>query len=329
MVIGRSRRHADAWVVDRELRRRGHSVAYVDDRKLRQLIGGRAGSEWIRARAAAFRPERILTFKPYDITLDVYAWLAARWPVTLWWRDLIIPVDQAIADRGAHAEVTYVAAGGQISQWEAAGAHNVQFLPSAGDAEESTPRRPDPDLTCDVAFVGRGYDTARAEFLCRLAERFDVRVWGQAWDPWAERLRWDGTTAYGEKFGRVCASARIILDIQPSFQVEEGVWGYVSNRVFRVMATGAFLLAHATPGVDALLTDGVHAGFYDDEESAVQRIAHWLADDEGRARVAAAGRAFVLEHHTYAARLPYLLTGAPWVNPLDGGQAPGMPGDAA
>lgn len=316
LVIGRSEAFTDAWVIERLLRQQGHSVAHVDDRKLRQLMGGRAASEWIRARAAAFRPHRVLTFKPHDVRLEVYEWMARRFPVTLWYRDITIPPDPAMVARARLARVAFIAAGGQVPAWRAEGVERARFLPSAADPVEATPRAFHPALACDVAFVGRGYDEARAEFLCRLAGRFDVRVWGQDWSRWAERLRWDGTTAYGQKFGRVCASARIVLDIQPSFQVEEQVWGYVSNRVFRVVATGAFLLGHATPGVRALLEDGVHAAFYDHEGDAELEIERWLRDPKGRARAAAAGRAFVLEHHTYAARLPHLLTGTPWRNPL-------------
>jgi hypothetical protein len=323
LVIGRSKPFTDARLIERLLRADGHRVVHVDDRKLRQLVGGRAGSAWIRARAGAFRPDRVLTFKPHDIRLEVYAWLTERFPVTLWYRDLNIPPDPEMVARARLADAAFITPGGQVPAWRALGVERARFLPSAADPAEAMPGAFDPALACQVAFVGRGYDAARAEFLCRLAERFDVRVWGQDWGPWAERLRWDGTTVYGEKFGHVCASAEIVLDIQPSFQVAEEVWGYLSNRPFRIMAAGAFMLGHATAGARALLQDGTHAAFYEDEEDAAARIEQWLADAAGRARVAAAGQAFVLRHHTFAARLPHLLTGDPWVNPLgDDGDRP-------
>ena len=316
LIVGRTKRINDAAKIYGELVRAGHVCAFVDDRKLRQLIGVRSGSEWLRARAAAFRPDRILTFKPHDVTLDVYAWLAERFPTTLWYRDLTIPPDPEMRARARHAEVTFLAAAGQADLWRADGAGAVHFLPSAADPAENTPQPYDPAYACDIAFIGRGYDDYRAEFLCRLAERFHVRVWGYAWDRWAKPLNWDGRIVYDAEFATICASARIVLDINPSFNVKGRVWGYLSNRVFKTLASRGFLLGHATPGVRTLFTDDVHMAWYDDEAHAFQQIERYLHDDAARARIAGEGHRFVLQHHTYAHRIPHLLHGTPWHNPL-------------
>ena len=66
-----------------------------------------------------------------------------------------------------------------------------------------------------------------------------------------------------------------------------------------------------------LLHDGLHCAFYDDFDSLVERIGHWLARPEERDRVRAAGEAFVREHHTFDRRIANLLAGQPFVNPLE------------
>ena len=76
----------------------------------------------------------------------------------------------------------------------------------------------------------------RAEFLVRLAERFNVRVWGQDWERYATKLNWDGSAVYGRDFAKVCASAKIVLDVKPRmWDASLGV--YSSNRLVRQIAS--------------------------------------------------------------------------------------------
>lgn len=317
LVIGRTKSFYDATRVCEAATRAGHLCAHVDDRKLRQIIGARAGSGWLRARATAFRPDRVICFKPHDVTLDAFAWLAARFPITMWYRDLTIPPDPPQVARARHCDVTFLTAGGQAPEWRALGVPTVHFLPDAADAAESAPQRYDPDYACDVAFIGRGYDEQRAALLCRLAERFHVRVWGQDWDRWREPLNWNGRVAYEREFATICASAKIMLGINPAFHVQHRIWAYTSNRMVRTIACGAFYLTERIPGVDGIFRDGEHAAYYGDEPELIGQVERYLADDEARRTIAAGGREFVLQHHTYDRRLPNLLGGQPWQNPLD------------
>lgn len=317
LVIGRTKSFYDATKVCEALTRSGHACAHVDDRKLRQLVGTRAGSEWLRARAGAFRPDRIICFKPHDVTLDVFAWLAARIPITLWYRDLTIPPDPEEVARARLAHVTFLTAAGQAPEWRSLGVRNVHFLPDAADPVESAPQPYDPAYACDVAFIGRGYDEQRAELLVRLAQRFHVRVWGQDWDRWREPLNWNGRVAYEREFATICASAKIMLGLNPSFHVQHRIWAYTSNRMVRTIACGGFYLTERIPGVDGIFRAGEHVAYYQDTADLPPNVEHWLRDDGARRAVAQQGRAFVLEHHTYERRLPNLLHGRPWENPLD------------
>ena len=302
----------------RALKRLGHTAALIDDRKLRQLIGRKAGSEFIRVRARAFRPDRIIMAKPHDVTLRVIEELCRKTPAVMWYRDLTVPPDPALIARAPFFETVFLTAGGQAQEWEAAGAQRALFLPDCADPLYEKPMPPVPAWSTDVAFIGRGsgYDDRRIELLLRIAKEHHVRVWGQAWEPHAKELHWNGDTAYGADFGRVCASARIVLGANVLPGDREPLHSYQSNRMVKVLAAGGFFLGHGTPGLRDLFTDDVHCAWYDDADHAMTQVDRYLADEDARSRIRRDGRSFLLEHHTFENRLHNLLTGEPWRNPL-------------
>jgi spore maturation protein CgeB len=236
----------------------------------------------------------------------------------MWYHDLRRPPLDDVVERARRVELLFLNSAGQVPEYEALGARRALFLPLAFDARMEGPAEPAPELATDVAFVGTGYDAYRAELLVRLARRFRLRVWGPGWEPWADRLDWAGRHARGPDLARICASARIVLGIDPSFQVESPIRGYASNRMWRVPGCGGFYLGHATPGMREIMLDDEHCAWYDDEEHAVAQIDRYLADDAARRRIRDQGRAFVAAHHTFDRRIENLLAGAPFVNPLTG-----------
>lgn len=320
LIVGRTKPFTAEAAKYRALHRLGHTPVIVDDRKLRQLVGRRWGGQYLRAKVRAFRPDRLIFQKPHDVPLEIMAEICERVPSVMWYRDLTIPPDPELVARAHHTDVTFLTAGGQAAEWEAAGAKRALFLPDCADPAWDRPMAPAADMACDVAFIGRGRheDDVRARFLLRLAERFHVKVFGQAWDRWAKPLDWDGRAVYGADFGRVCASAKIVLGVQIEQQRAHQVWGYQSNRMAKVLAARGFFLGHATAGLRELFVDGEHCAWYDDEDHAVEVIARYLKDDAARERVRRQGHEFLLAHHTFEHRMPNLLTGEPWVNPLTG-----------
>lgn len=315
-VIGRSRRRdVERWI-HRALVRAGHAATLVDDRRAFHVVGRRAAGAWVRARVRAFRPDRLILAKAIGVPVEVLRELCAEIPSVMWYRDLRVPPDPAILERAACVDTTFLTAGGHAPLFEAAGARRALFLPDGVDPEVDRPVAPAPEYECDVAFIGTAGDEHRVAFLARLARRFRVRTWGRGWESNAREVGWMGRPAYGDDFGRICASARIVLGLDRGFQAREQVWGYTSNRLWRVIAAGGFYLGPSAPGLREILRDGEHCALYDDEEHALALIERYLADDAERERVRAAGRAFVLAHHTIDHRVHNLLTGAPFQNPL-------------
>lgn len=140
LIIGRRKHRISAEAgLYRAMKRMGHTVRLIDDRKLRQNVGARAGSQWIRMRAVLFRPERILVFKPHDVTLDVMHQLAARFPTNMWYRDLTVPPDPALVARAQNLDTVFLTAGGQASEWEALGVPRATWLPDGADTDLDKP----------------------------------------------------------------------------------------------------------------------------------------------------------------------------------------------
>jgi hypothetical protein len=324
LIVGRSKPASVETGLARALRRLGHTAAQVDDRKLRQRIGRAWGSRWLRLRARIFRPDHILFFKPHDVEVSAFEALRERARVTMWYRDLTPPPDphlDALVARALHAHRVFLTAGGQVNVWSARGVKHPGWLPNAADRDFDKPVPPDPRFACDVAFIGRGVwpgpDYSRAEFLTRIAVKFRVRVWGQEWHRWAHELNWDGSTAYGEDFARVCASAKIVLDIQPALWAKVNDQLYSSNRMVRVMACGGFCLSQGAPALQRLFHEGEHCAWYQTDDEAFAQIEKYIANDPLREHVRAAGRDFVQRHHMLDHRVDNLLTGKPYINPLD------------
>jgi hypothetical protein len=324
VIVGRSKKlvAAESGLYN-AMKRMGHSVILLDDRKLRQRIGSRAGSRWIRARTRMHRPDRVIFLKPHDVEVSAFEAIREYARISMWYRDLTPPPDpdlDRLVTRARLAHNVFLTAGGQAPEWEKRGVVNPSWLPNAADRDTDMPVPADPRFACDIAFMGRGIwpggDTSRAEFLVRLAKRFHVRVWGQQWEPWADVLHWDGTAAYGSDFARVCASAKIVLDIQPALWAQVGDEYYSSNRMVKIMAAGGLCLSQGGTALRTLFRDGEHCAWYADHDEAEAKIEQYLTDDAFRGWVRDSGRDLVHTHHMLDNRVDNLLTGNAYQNPL-------------
>ena len=315
LVIGRSRRRDIEASIYRALRRAGHRAAIVDERRALHTFGLGVSSRWVHARAALFRPDHVILGKPIGVRPEDIRRISERAQTVMWYRDLRIPPARAILERARQAHTVFLTAGGQAPLFEEAGAPRALFLPDGVDPELDAPAAPHPDFACDIAFLG-GADQHRAQLLERLAMRWNVRTWGKGWARWGARVGWTGRTAHYDDFRLVCASAKIVLGMERVFFASDPVWGYTSNRLWRVLAARGFYLGAAAPGLGEILRDGEHCAYYDDVDHAEAQVARYLAKDAERDRIRHAGHDFVLAHHTLDHRLHNLLTGAPFENPL-------------
>jgi hypothetical protein len=302
--------------VERALRRAGHRTLLLDDRRLRRRLGRRLAQRAARFALRRFRPDFVLLFKCLGLDLDTVAELVRGRESASWYQD---PQWHRDTDR---PDIAHIAAAGRLShtffvtgfeaEWRALG-FPARFLPAAG-AREIVPVPPDPAFASDVAFIGTPYDDERPRFLAAVGRRVQLRVWGPRWDAWADQLDWGGRPVEGRDFAAVCSSAKVTLGVLPARAA--GATTYASDRMWLSILAGGFYLGPAAPGLVDMLHDGEHCAWYTGLDGCVAQAERYLRDADHRERVRRAGERFVRAHHTFDARVPNLLTGEGWTNPL-------------
>jgi Glycosyl transferases group 1/Methyltransferase domain len=100
---------------------------------------------------------------------------------------------------------------------------------------------------------------------------------------------------------RAYSSARLVFN--------RSIKNDVNMRVFEALASGSMLVTNelTANGQAELYRDGVHLATYADQEDLLDKLAFYLERESLREKIAAAGRADVLEKHTYSHRMERLL----------------------
>jgi hypothetical protein len=141
----------------------------------------------------------------------------------------------------------------------------------------------------DVAFVGT-WERPRADELLALAEAgLAVRVWGNGWSGLAGRhplLRVEGRPAYGDDYRRVVAASRINLCF-----LRKGNRDLQTCRSMEIPAMGGFMLHERSAELATVFAADRETVYFSGAGELIATCRRWLADDPGRQRIAAAGRA--------------------------------------
>lgn len=325
LLIGSHRTERIERGVERALRRAGHVTRLIDDRRLRRRIGLKLTQRLVLAATRRFRPDFIFFSKSLGLTIDTVAALTDHYPSSLWYqdpqwyRDVHLRHVAHSVSVGRLVDTFFVT--GFEDQWRALGL-NAKLLPSAAD-RDICPMPPSAHYAADVSFIGTGpgvshggtgFAPERAAFLAELVSLLGpwvrVRVWGDGWDAWCDRIEWGGRSVFGRDLSLVCSSSAIVLGINPARAA--GATLYTSDRIWMMMLGGGFYLGRRSPGLDQLLINGEHCAWYDDLPTCLAEIRRYLADPPRREYVRAAGEQLVRERHTFDNRVPFLLSGGDW-----------------
>ncbi len=172
---------------------------------------------------------------------------------------------------------------------EAAGHDQVWWLPLA--AAPDVHRRYDLPRIYDIGFVGsltRAHQRASARLrrLELISARFKTNDFRQSYTP--------------EEVGRIYSQSRIVFNAS--------IAGDVTMRVFEGAASGALVLTDSIAnGLSDLFDIGSELVVYHDDDDLLARIAHYLANETERARIAEAGYRRVHAQHTYAHRIQTII----------------------
>ena len=172
----------------------------------------------------------------------------------------------------------------------------IGYEESVAVPDRSTPKH-------DVLFMGNGYSDARIELVKTLRQRISsFGLYGM----WPKQYRPSGNTIYDFDSG-----ARLYKNCK--IAIGDSQWpdakGFVSNRLFQVMAVGAFMLHQWFDGAEDLLglRDGVHFVMWSDIADLIDKIGYYLNHDKERQEIAKAGCDYVTEYHSFDARVRELI----------------------
>ena len=138
----------------------------------------------------------------------------------------------------------------------------------------------------DVCFVGNLIPGPRVDLVRLIQQHFRSVFVGRA---------------YFEEMARIYSASRVVFN--------RSVTNDVNMRVFEALASGSLLMTNdlGENGQPELFRDGVHLATYRDGEELLDKLRYYLARDELREKIAAAGRQEVLAKHTYAHRMRTIL----------------------
>jgi spore maturation protein CgeB len=161
-----------------------------------------------------------------------------------------------------------------------------------------------------VSFIG-GLDPAvhrrGTALLERLSERLPISIWGYGAaglpqeSPIRDHYRGE---AWGLDMYDVLGRSRI--SVNRHIDVAEG---YANNmRLFETTGVGALLLTEAAPNLGDFFQPGREVVAYEGEDDLVEKIEHYLRNDDERLEIAAGGQKRTLNEHTYRRRIAELAT---------------------
>ena len=150
-----------------------------------------------------------------------------------------------------------------------------------------------------VVFLGNARESrpdGRAIGGNMMAAGIDFKVWGHLWEGILPQRNVGGRYWDYHRLGELYAGAKITLnDHHPDMERE----GFVSNKVFDILASGGFVISGKNKGLASLFGDAVPE--YESPEHLRALVAYCLGHSEERRLLAEKGMKIAL-YHTYSKR---------------------------
>lgn len=220
-----------------------------------------------------------------------------------WWG---LPREHQVADEPFfRCDLVATADGGHDERWHDAGVAHWWAPPAVSEDEARRTGNLRPVFqSAPVVFVGshERYHPEwpwRRELVTRLQRHYGRRF--KVWPGARQTIR-------GQNLADLYASATVVVGDSCLVGSPARYW---SDRIPETVGRGGFLIHPEVAGMEDHYRDGEHLVTVEPEHWDAMRAAidMWLDPDraEDRTRIRAAGRAHVLEHHTYEVRMAELL----------------------
>jgi glycosyl transferase family 1 len=306
-VLGAGGAHKTEASIVRAARALGHASRLVDVVGWSRWAGPLSG-QVVSSLVGAFAPDFvILTRHAIRAGAPALRSVLRGRERAFWYFDLQ-PTARVI-ELGRLAERMYVTSLSQVEVFRAAGIASVEFLPQGVDPERDLPSPTTrPQFACDASFVGSGQYPHRHAVLRAVAAMVRLQIRGSGWSDAPPDLPVAGGPVHGRRLAEVVRGAAISLGANAHAEQDEAC-ASASNRMWKVLGCGGFYLGPWVEAMDAFAVGGRHCAWYRSPADAAEQARHYVDRPDERGRIAAAGRAHALRHHTYASRLELLVTG--------------------
>lgn len=292
--------------------RMGHTVVPVDivpgglaARRLtfgwrvkRRLFGDfdeSRANERLRELPESLAPDLVWIEKGLTIEPDTLRALRAKWPhaqvVSFSPDDMFNPRNQSrqwLGGLGLY-DLHVTTKTFNVPELRAVGAHDVFYFDKGFSPQVHRPHPVTPDLRerlgGDVGFVGWPEGARERSMRYLAAHGVPVRVWGP-WPRWknAKNLIVEGRPLWDTEYAQALSAFRINLGFLRRVNRDKH-----TTRSIEIPACGGFLLAERTEEHLALFREGVEAEFFSSDQELLEKTKYYLAHEEERARIAAAG----------------------------------------
>jgi len=216
----------------------------------------------------------------------------------------IISHPEAIADGELdEADLVLVASRRFAEHLRARTSTPVEVMLQATDHRRFAPRPVDPAHRHDVTVVAKTRDVLRTAVADALAAGLRPAIYGSGWRELVDPSLVVADHVANQVLPTVYSSAGVVLN---DHWETMKAWGFVSNRLFDVLACGTPVISDAVDGV-AELFEGAVLEYR--EPSELRALVNEVLTDPGVARERAArGREIVLANHTMDHRARQLIT---------------------
>jgi spore maturation protein CgeB len=172
----------------------------------------------------------------------------------------------------------------------------VEVMLQATDPARFRPD-PDPELAVEVLFAGNSRGQRRMAVESAIEIGAPLRVYGHGWEGSIPEQYLAGGHFPNERLGALYSSAGVTLnDHWPEMMRH----GFISNRVFDIIASGGLVFTDPVAGLDQVFGDLVPT--FDSSEALQSLLDDWRTNQRDYASRMEKARKIVLESHTFQAR---------------------------
>jgi len=295
IIFGKSKRRTrTTFHIVRAFRERGNHVLWLNSAKIRRREKKEADN-WIQNQIISFKPDIIFIYSR-DIPLGVLQQISAgKIKTVLYYEDMSMVIPTDLIQMGKRVDFFLATNQGMLPEYKKAGIVNPIYFVGACDQYDHRMRHPLwPIWKSDIAFIGRARaDEPRVALTRKLAQMFNVKVYGKDWKPFGFKPTLSTITP--RTYALVCAGAKIVLGADITDKVD----GYWSNRLWLTLGCGGFFLTAYVRGMEKFFENKKHLIWYRSQAECLCLAEEYLAKPEERQAIARRGYQLVHEQYTF------------------------------